>query len=73
MNRIKRTGLKLGLVVWATPITTSVLLPVHAQTSICTMSDLVGIWQFISSTHIVPALNPTFKLRADGSTCRFSR
>lgn len=68
MNRNRRTNLKLGIAAWITPIVNSVILPVHAQTSICSMLDLVGTWRFILSTHVVPALNPTFELRADGST-----
>ena len=54
--------------IWGTPIVTAVVLPAHAQMSICTLADFVGVWRFISATHIVSVLNPTFELFADGTT-----
>lgn len=68
MGISKRTRLKFGMATWLAPIINAVTLPVHAQTSVCGMSDLAGTWRMISSTHFVAALNPTFELRVDGST-----
>ena len=48
--------------IWTTPIIASVNLPAHAQTSVCSMADLVGRWRSVSDeTYVVD-------LFADGST-----
>ncbi len=67
-NLHRRNTLKMGLSAWIAPAINVVSLPAHAQISVCTERSLVGTWRFISATHIVSALHPTFELRADGST-----
>lgn len=47
---------------WATPIITAISLPVHAQTSACSMTDYVGKWNYESNNN-----NP-IDLYSDGST-----
>jgi len=66
MKDQKRRSVLKG--IWVAPIVTAITLPTHAQTSICSMTDLVGTWRFVSATHDVPALTPTFELFASGLT-----
>lgn len=65
LNKTRRNILNIA---WTTPVITAISLPAHAQTSDCSVADLVGVWRFTSATHTVPDLNPTFELFADGST-----
>ena len=62
MNNKRRNILK---VVWVTPVITAITLPVHAQTSTCSMADLVGNWRFTFSTHFGVS---EFTLFGDGTS-----
>ena len=53
---------------WVKPLVSSVILPAHAQTSVCQVSDFVGQWAMTFSTHQPSGLYPNFELFADGST-----
>ena len=53
---------------WVKPVVSSILLPVHGQTSMCNELDLAGRWQFTQATHLIPAYQPFVDLFTDGST-----
>lgn len=54
MNKLRRNSIKnvcgiatgITLIRWREPVINSVLLPAHAETSLCMESDILGDWGF---------------------------